>query len=132
MVYWITGRKNSGKTTYAKALADGFRREGRPVLMLDGDDVRKRIADPGYTDDGRRANIDLVSRIASLAEAQGIIVIVSLISPKAEWRQAARQRFMESKLIYLPGGSLWQGSAYEEPTEEEDAQCLIRTDSSMS
>ena len=119
MVYWITGRKGAGKTTLAMKLAKKLKARGKSVLILDGDDVRERISDPGYSDAARWKHIDLVSRIAALAESQGIIVIVAMVSPRAIWRIAARKKFKESRLIYLPGGELWPGTIYEEPSKNE-------------
>jgi adenylylsulfate kinase-like enzyme len=60
-----------------------------------------------------------VAKIASIAESQGITVIIALVSPKAKWRIEARKLLKESKLIYLSGGTLWAGTEYEEPMEEE-------------
>ncbi|MFH2094375.1 MAG: adenylyl-sulfate kinase [Bacteroidota bacterium] len=121
MVYWITGRKNAGKTTYAHKLRDELKRISNgqdTVLILDGDDVR--IYFPrGFSDDDRRENIMTIARIAAIAEKQGIIVIVACVSPRRCWRDEARKMFSESRLIYIPGGTLWENTTYEEPDTEE-------------
>ena len=118
MVIWITGRQGSYKTTTANTLASKYRKEGKAVLILDGDDVRGHFP-CGFTDKDRRENIMRIAHIAAIAEKQGIIVICALISPRKEWRQEARVLFKESKLIYLDGGTLWEGSVYEEPDDDE-------------
>ena len=118
MVIWITGRKGSFKTTTANVLASKYRKEGQAVLILDGDDVRDHFP-CGFTDKDRRENIMRVAHIAAIAEKQNIVVICALISPRKRWRQEARKLFKESKLIYLDGGTLWKGTTYEEPDEEE-------------
>jgi len=118
MVIWITGRKGSFKTTTANVLASKYRKEGQAVLILDGDDVRDHFP-CGFSDEQRRQNIMRIAHIAAIAEKQNIVVICALISPRKRWRQEARKLFKESKLIYLDGGTLWKGTTYEEPDEEE-------------
>lgn len=115
MIYWITGRAGSGKTTLAKKMAKVI---GDPILILDGDDVRKYFP-TGFSDNERYEHIMRTAKIAALAESQGITVMIALVSPKSNWRIEARKLFQESKLIYLEGGSLWEGTTYEEPTDEE-------------
>ena len=118
MIIWITGRKGSYKTTTANVLASKYRKEGQAVLVLDGDNVRDHFP-CGFTDEDRRENIMRIAHIAAIAEKQNIIVICALISPRKRWRQEARKLFKESRLIYLDGGTLWKGTTYEEPDEEE-------------
>jgi hypothetical protein len=60
-----------------------------------------------------------VANYAAIAEKQGFIVIIALISPKKEWRMKARKKFDKSMLIYLPDGILWEGTEYEIPDHEE-------------
>ena len=60
-----------------------------------------------------------VSNYGAIAEKQGFLVIVSIISPKKEWRMKARKLFDKSMLIYMPDGKLWEGTEYEEPDHEE-------------
>ena len=118
MVIWITGRKGSLKTTTANVLASKYRKEGKAVLILDGDNVRDHFP-CGFSDRERRNNIMRIAHIAAIAEAQDITVICALISPKKRWRQEARKLFKESRLMYLDGGTLWKGTTYEEPDTEE-------------
>lgn len=115
MVIWITGRKNSGKTTTADRLASII---PGPVI-IDGDAVRIEENNQDFSDDGRRQNILSIAYRAARAEARGDIPIVACVSPKKEWRMAARRMFRESILIYRPGGTLWAGTTYEEPDAEE-------------
>ncbi len=119
MIYWITGRSSSGKTVYAKRLKKQFEKLGARVLHLDGDEVRDFNADKNFSDEARLEHIMRISFFASIAERQGFIVIISLLSPKKEWRMKARKLFEKSMLIYMPGGFLWEGTEYEEPDHEE-------------
>lgn len=119
MIYWITGRSSAGKTVYAKRLKKQFEVLNAKVLLLDGDDVRDKFNNQEYTDEARLQHIMSIARFAVIAESQGFIVIISLISPKKEWRMKARKLFDKSMLIYIPGGVLWEGTEYEEPDHEE-------------
>jgi len=119
MVYWLTGKSSSGKTVYSKRLKRQFEELGGKVLLLDGDQVRDQFDDQGFSDDARFKHIMKVASFAALAEKQGFIVIIALLSPKKEWRMKARKLFEKSMLIYMPGGHLWEGTTYEEPDHEE-------------
>jgi len=46
-------------------------------------------------------------------------VIVELFAPTKDLRMTARRMWSCSQLIYLPGGTLWEGTTYEEPEKEE-------------
>jgi adenylylsulfate kinase-like enzyme len=118
MVYWITGRSSSGKTVYAYRLKKHLEKTDPKVLLLDSDEVRTYF-NSEYTDAGREEHILRMAKIAAVAEQQGFVVILSIISPKKEWRMKARKLLKESMLIYMPGGFLWEGTEYEEPDHEE-------------
>lgn len=118
MVYWITGRASSGKTVYSKRLKEHFEKLGEKVLLLDGDNIRQYFS-AGFSDEERKEHILRIAKIAAIAESQGILVIVALVSPKKEWRMTARKMLYKSMLIYMPGGTLWEGTDYEEPDHEE-------------
>ena len=96
MIYWITGRSSAGKTVYAKRLKRQFDDLGAKVLLLDGDDVRDRFGNQDYDDDSRLQHIMSIAGFASVAESQGFIVIIAVISPKKEWRMKARKLFDKS------------------------------------
>lgn len=124
MVIWITGRSSSGKTVYAKRLKRMFESFGQKVLLLDSDIVREQFGDVINDitlpqDNNREAHIMKIANYAAIAEKQGFIVIVAIISPKKEWRMKARKKFEKSLLIYMPNGVLWEGSEYEDPDHEE-------------
>jgi len=119
MVIWITGRSSSGKTVYSKRLKRLFEEFGKKVLLLDGDTVREQIGNQSYEDEDREKHIMAIADFAAIAERQGFIVIIALVSPKKEWRMKARKKFEKSMLIYMPCGKLWEGTEYEEPDHEE-------------
>jgi len=119
MVIWIAGKRSSGKTTYGKRLKDFFESLGGKVLILDGDDVRDMTSNKDFSDEAREAHIMSTARFAALAEKQGFIVIICLVSPKKKWRMEARKLFDRSIVIPLPNGELWEGTEYEEVGIEE-------------
>lgn len=124
MVIWITGKSSSGKTVYGKRLKRLLESLNAKVLFLDSDIVREQFNDDirsntEVNDNNREENIMRIANYAALAEQQGFIVIVAIISPKKEWRMKARKKFDKSMLIYMPGGTLWEGTTYEEPDHEE-------------
>lgn len=119
MIYWLTGKSGAGKTVYAKRLKRQLEGLGAKVLHLDGDDVRDLAFNDDYSDEAREKHIMSVARFAAIAERQGFIVVISLLSPRKEWRMKARKLFEKSMLIYMPGGFLWEGTVYEEPDHEE-------------
>jgi len=119
MVIWISGKRSSGKTTYGKRLKVFLESLGGKVLLLDGDEIRDLAGDKDFTDEAREKHIMTTARFASLAEKQGFIIIICLVSPKKKWRMEARKLFDRSILIPLPNGELWEGTDYEEVGIEE-------------
>jgi len=119
MVIWITGKSSAGKTVYAKRFKRLFESMGEKVLLLDSDVVRDQVDNQGYTDESREKHIMDIADYAAIAERQGFLVIIAIISPKKEWRMKARKKFEKSMLIYMPDGKLWEGTEYEEPDHEE-------------
>jgi adenylylsulfate kinase len=119
MVYLITGKAGAGKTHYAETLAAELEREGHSVAVVDGDVLRTKRKNEDFTDTGRIMNLMDAAQIAAGLEAEGKIVICAFVSPKREWRDAMREFWRMSIVVYIPGGSLWKGTKYERPTDGE-------------
>lgn len=118
MVYWITGRKGSGKTTLAYHLKEILEGYGESVVVLDGDEIRAEFP-IGYTEAERWERTYTICKWAAIFERQNVIPIIALLSEKEMWRKNRRRWFKESKLIYLPGGISPEGVVYEVPDAEE-------------
>jgi sulfate adenylyltransferase len=90
-VVFMTGLSGAGKTTIAEALAADLEAEGRPVSILDGDELRKHIsADLGFDAASRERQIQRAAELAAERAAAGEIVITALIAPFDAARRRAR------------------------------------------
>lgn len=119
MVILITGRANAGKTHYAQLLVDEFIRNERPAMLVDGDRFRQQKDNNDFSDGGRIKNLMDAADFAATYEKKDIIMVLAFVAPKREWRDMMRAKWEQSRVVYIPGGKLWEGTTYEVPTEEE-------------
>jgi adenylylsulfate kinase len=92
VVAWMIGLSGSGKSTIAAEVERVLHLEGRLVAILDGDNLRAGLnRDLKFSDDDRRENIRRVAEVAKLFASQGIITLVTLITPREQFRAAARE-----------------------------------------
>lgn len=119
MVILITGKKGSGKSTYAKRLKAELEAEDFEVVWLDGDVFRAETQNNDYTMEGRRRNLHQAAEIAAAHEAKGRVVLCSFIAPTKALRKMMRRHWAISRLVYIPGGTLWEGTTYERPSDRE-------------
>lgn len=90
-VVWFTGLSGSGKTTTASELLGLLRGAGVRAELLDGDELRKTICkDLGFSREGRLENIRRVAFVAELLARNGVVALVSAITPYREMREHAR------------------------------------------
>jgi adenylylsulfate kinase len=83
--FWFTGLSGAGKTTLSKSLAEEFLREGKNVVVLDGDELRSTLSkDLGFSEEDRIEQNRRAANIASILNDQGIHVMAALISPTHE------------------------------------------------
>jgi len=88
---WFTGLSGSGKSTLANILVERLRTAGRPVELLDGDEVRTHLtSDLGFSKEDRDENIKRISFVAKLLARNGVVAITAAISPYREARDKAR------------------------------------------
>jgi adenylylsulfate kinase len=92
VVAWLIGLSGSGKSTIAAAVERALHAEGRMAVILDGDNLRSGLnSDLKFSDDDRRENVRRVAEVAKLFASQGMITLVSLITPREEFRAQARE-----------------------------------------
>jgi adenylyl-sulfate kinase len=90
-VVWLTGLPGSGKSTLAALLTDELSHRGRVIERLDGDVVRKQLAQGlGFSKEDRYTNILHIGRVASRLAHAGRIVVVAVIAPYEEARRQVR------------------------------------------
>jgi adenylylsulfate kinase len=91
-VLWFTGLSGAGKSTLAEALEPKLRAEGKKVESLDGDVVRTHLSKGlGFSREDRDLNIARIAFVAHLLQRNGVIVLVSAISPYRNTRDDARK-----------------------------------------
>jgi len=123
MVILITGKAGAGKTHYSKELAKELIDQGEKVVVLDGDELRDQTGNKDFTDKGREENLRKAADLAAEFERDGFTVICAFIAPTAKFRYMMRKYWKKSRVIYIPGGTLWEGTSYETPSwVEMDAQ----------
>ncbi|GAA2082618.1 adenylyl-sulfate kinase [Streptomyces albiaxialis] len=99
---WLTGLPSAGKTTIATALAGRLRAEGRAVEVLDGDEIRTFLsAGLGFSRADRDANVQRIGFVAELLASHGVTVLVPVIAPYADSREAVRKRHDAEGTPYL-------------------------------
>ena len=91
-VFWFTGLSGSGKSTVAEAANTRFTQDGVKVLMLDGDDVRRRLhRDLGFSESDIKTNNSLIAELCEKNRRDYGVIIVPIISPFRSSRAAARR-----------------------------------------
>ena len=96
----LTGLTGSGKTTLAYALERKLFDQGRAVVVLDGQNMRRGISkDLGFTAGERSENLRRSAEVAKLFNDAGIIVLAAFVAPDEAVRQKAagtigRERFL--------------------------------------
>ncbi|MDX2811224.1 adenylyl-sulfate kinase [Streptomyces sp. NPDC001902] len=99
---WLTGLPSAGKTTIARALAGRLRGDGHRVEVLDGDEIREFLsAGLGFGREDRHTNVQRIGFVAELLAANGVKVLVPVIAPYADSREAVRKRHEARGTTYL-------------------------------
>lgn len=99
---WLTGLSSAGKSTLARHVADRLRQAGYKVESLDGDIVRQRLCrDLGFSKEDRDENIRRIGFVAELLSRNGVVVIVSAISPYRAVREEMRRQIPNFVEIYV-------------------------------
>jgi bifunctional enzyme CysN/CysC len=86
----LTGLTGSGKTTLAYAVERRLFNDGRAVVVLDGQNMRRGISkDLGFTADERSENLRRSAEVAKLFNDAGIVVLAAFVAPDEAIRQKA-------------------------------------------
>jgi bifunctional enzyme CysN/CysC len=102
LTIWFTGLSGSGKTTNCKAVATELLARGLRVEVIDGDVIRNYLCkDLGFSKRDRDENIRRIAFIAHLLTRNGIVVLVSAISPYRAARDEARRTIGEFLEVYV-------------------------------
>jgi bifunctional enzyme CysN/CysC len=99
---WLTGLPASGKSTIAAALEQVLVNQGRVAYLLDGDNLRHGLnGNLGFSAEDRAENVRRTAQVARLFADAGAIALVSLVSPYARDRIAARELHEEQELDFV-------------------------------
>ncbi|MFD5315479.1 adenylyl-sulfate kinase [Streptomyces sp. NPDC127098] len=99
---WLTGLPSAGKTTIARALGERLTAEGHRVEVLDGDEIREFLsAGLGFSREDRHTNVTRIGFVAELLASHGVKVLVPVIAPYADSREAVRKHHQVSGTGYL-------------------------------
>ncbi len=92
-VLWLTGLSGAGKSTIARGLVQELSSHEICVELLDGDEIRSELSgDLGFSRADRDLQVHRLGFLAQLLSRNGILVIVSAISPYRETRAQALER----------------------------------------
>jgi adenylylsulfate kinase len=116
---WFTGLSGAGKSTITDALAHQLRASGYPLEVLAGDIVRTNLTKGlGFSKADRDENIRRIGFVSHLLTRNGVIVLVSAISPYREVRDEVRDRIGDFIEVHV--------SAPLEVCEERDVKGLYK------
>jgi adenylyl-sulfate kinase len=109
---WFTGLSGSGKSTIAAAVEARLVEQGRPAYLLDGDNLRHGLnGDLGFDAASRDENVRRAGEVARLFADAGVVSLVSLVSPYAAARDAARAAHETEGLPFV---EVWVSTSPEE------------------
>ena len=101
-VIWLTGLSAAGKTTIGRALCAGLRALGYRVDQLDGDEIRRDLSsDLGFSAADRDENVRRIGQFAHMLAGQGLIVVVSAMSPFRQARARVRDLIPNFIEVYV-------------------------------
>jgi adenylylsulfate kinase len=99
---WFTGLSGAGKTTIRMAVEQILRAQGEKVEVLDGDIVRQNLTRGlGFSKEDRDENIRRIGFVSHLLTRNGVIVLVSAISPYRNIREEVRQQIGDFVEVYV-------------------------------
>ncbi len=102
LTVWFTGLSGAGKTTICNAVHTELLARGIRAEMLDGDAVRKHLnSDLGFSRKDRDENIRRIGFVAQLLTRNGVVVLVSAISPYRAVREEVRNTILNFLEVHV-------------------------------
>ncbi len=99
---WFTGFSGAGKTTITQALAKELVARAVNFEILDGDIVRQNLTKGlGFSKEDRDENIRRIGFVSHLLTRNGVIVLVSAISPYRAIREEVRQKIGDFVEVFV-------------------------------
>ena len=99
---WFTGLSGAGKTTISTAFAEKLRSQGCQIEILDGDIVRENLTKGlGFSKEDRDENVRRIGFVSQLLTRNGVIVLVSAISPYRDIREEVKQKVGDFVEVYV-------------------------------
>ncbi|MEM7555694.1 MAG: adenylyl-sulfate kinase [Cyanobacteria bacterium P01_A01_bin.84] len=99
---WFTGLSGAGKTTITQAVAEKLRAQGCKLEVLDGDVVRENLTKGlGFSKADRDENIRRIGFVTHLLTRNGVVVLISAISPYREIRQEVKNKIGDFVEVYV-------------------------------
>jgi len=91
LIFWFTGLSGSGKSSVANGSRPFLEDEGYSVLILDGDDIRRRLHTClGFSEADVKKNNILIAELCQRHRDDYDVILVPIISPYAISRSTAR------------------------------------------
>lgn len=99
---WFTGLSGAGKTTIRMAVERELKARRFRVEVLDGDIVRENLTKGlGFSKEDRDENIRRIGFVSHLLSRNGVIVLVSAISPYRDIRDQMRHKIGGFVEVYV-------------------------------
>jgi adenylylsulfate kinase len=102
MVIWFTGLSGAGKTTLSLSVSRQLGAAGHKVEILDGDEVRENLSRGlSFCREDRDENVRRIGFVARLLARNGVVVLVSAISPYRQSRDDVRRALERDELRFV-------------------------------
>jgi adenylyl-sulfate kinase len=102
LTVWFTGLSSAGKSTISQAVHEKLWAMGYKVELLDGDVVRQHLnRGLGFSKEDRDENVRRIGFVAELLTRNGVIALVSAISPYRSIRDEIRQKIGNFLEVYV-------------------------------
>jgi len=126
MIYWFTGQPGHGKTVLCNHLKEYMEvnRNWKPIMHIDGDDLRGIFNNKDYSKEGRIKNITFAQGLAKFLNNKGFTVLVSLVAPYKEVRESFKEDMGDEMVeLYVHTTDVrerdhFHVQDYESPTEK--------------